>query len=96
MSDLAEPPGTILVGSANKRAYLFISQSTERMAVERANAAQFGVQDMRDFVFVLDGQKFELSFDELKARLRNGDKQQMEDDPTPDPIDAAIRSRPQG
>lgn len=64
-----EPAGTILVGSQHKRAYLYVCQSAERMAIERENARLHGVQDMREFVFVLDGQRFELTFDDLKRRL---------------------------
>lgn len=64
-----EPVGTILTGSAIKRAYLYVCQSEERMRIERENAAKYGVQDIRDFVFVLDGTKVELTYAELKARL---------------------------
>ena len=64
-----EPVGTILVGSAMKRAYLYVCQSEERMQVEHQNAADYGVQDLRDFVFILDGVKVELTYLELKERL---------------------------
>lgn len=69
MGDLDEPPGTILVGSMNKRAYLFLSQSAERMVYERQQARSQGVQDMREFVFVFDGQRVVLTYEELKERL---------------------------
>jgi len=69
LSDLQEPPGTILVGSQQKRAYLFLSMTAKRMKAERANAIASGVQDVRDFVFVLDGERFVLTFDELRDRL---------------------------
>lgn len=69
LSELQDPPGTILVCSQQKRAYLFLSMTADRMNTERANAAAHGVQDVRDFVFVLDGERFVLTFDELRDRL---------------------------
>ncbi len=67
--DMDEPPGTILIGSMNKRAYLHISQTGERMKIERANAARHGVQDIRDFVFILDGERVVLTYQQLRERL---------------------------
>lgn len=64
-----EHPGTVLLGSSEKRSYLYVNQSAERMEIERANARQHGVQDVIDFVFVLDGERVELSYDELRERL---------------------------
>lgn len=74
LSDLEEPAGTILVGSQNKRAYIFVCQSEERMAIERKNAADHGVQDMREFVFVLDGEVFDLTYAELRGALKAAKK----------------------
>ena len=69
LGDYEEPAGTILVGSQNKGTYLYVCQTAERMAIERKNAAQCGVQDMRDFVFVFDGKRYELSFEQLRDIL---------------------------
>lgn len=71
--DNDEPAGTVLLGSAIKRAYLYVCQSAERMQIEHENAAKYGVQDIRDFVFVLDGIKVELTYAELKVRLLSPD-----------------------
>lgn len=57
------------MGSLKQRTYLYVSQSAGRMEIERANARDHGVQDIIDFVFVLDGERIELSYEELKARL---------------------------
>jgi hypothetical protein len=65
-----EPPGTVLIGSINKRAYLYICQTEQRMEIERKNARYYGIQDPIDFVFVLDGKRHELSYDQLRALLR--------------------------
>lgn len=64
-----EPPGTILLGSIDKRCYLFVCQSALRMQVERANARAQGIQDPIDFVFEFDGQRFELSYEDLWRRI---------------------------
>ena len=70
MSELSEePPGTVIIGSANKRTYLYVCQSAERMEIERKSAHEQGIQDIRDFVFVLDGITFELTYEELKSAL---------------------------
>ncbi len=71
INGLAESAGTILIGSQHKRAYLFLSTTAERMEVERANAAAHGVQDLRDFVFVLDGRRYELTYKQLCYVLAN-------------------------
>jgi hypothetical protein len=72
---MTEPAGTVLLGSLDKRAYLYVSQSAERMEIERQNARSAGVQDVRDFVFELDGERIELDYRTLKKRLRDEDKQ---------------------
>lgn len=64
-----EPPGTVLLGSLNKRCYLFLCQSAERMATERANARQHGIQDPVDFVLEFDGVRYELSYEQLRDAL---------------------------
>jgi methyl coenzyme M reductase subunit C-like uncharacterized protein (methanogenesis marker protein 7) len=64
-----EPPGTVLLGSIDKRSYLFLCQTSERMTIERQNAREYGIQDPIDFVFELDGVRHELSYEELKRRL---------------------------
>ena len=69
LDDFEEPAGTILCGSQNKRTYLYVCQTAARMKVERENAARAGVQDVRDFVFVLDGERYELSFEMLRDAL---------------------------
>lgn len=70
--DYDEPAGTILVGSQNKRAYLFVAMTEERMKIERENAARQGVQDLREFVFVFDGRREVFTYEQLKDRLFNG------------------------
>lgn len=71
---MTEPAGTVLLCSLNKRAYLYVSQSAERMEIERANARDAGVQDMHDFVFELDGRRIELDYRTLKKRLLDEDR----------------------
>lgn len=90
-----EIPGTVLCGSIQKRCYLYVNQSEERMHLERAQARKAGVQGIADFVFVLDGQRVALSYDELKARLLAPLEpvrlariaQLMTDDPDPKTVD---------
>jgi hypothetical protein len=65
-----ERPGTVLLGSIGKRAYLFLCQTAERMGIERQNARQHGIQDPIDFVFEFDGRRHELSYEELRDRLQ--------------------------
>ena len=67
-----EPVGTVLLGSINKRCYLFLCQSAERMKIERRNARQHGIRDPIDFVFEFDGQRYELSYEQLRALLSSG------------------------
>ena len=67
--DLEEPAGTVLVGSQNKRVYLFLSMTEARMEIERTNARNSGVQDLREFVFVFEGHAIELTYEQLKQRL---------------------------
>lgn len=64
-----EPPGTVLLGSIDKRCYLFLCQSGARMHIERQNAREHGIQDPIDFVFEFDGVRYELSYAELRERL---------------------------
>jgi len=64
-----EPAGTVLLGSIDKRAYLFLCQSAERMKIERQNARQYGIQDPVDFVFEFDGVRHEVSYERLKYAL---------------------------
>ena len=44
------------------------------MAYERMAAVQAGVNNMREFVFVLDGERVELSYEQLKQRLLTPNK----------------------
>jgi hypothetical protein len=74
---MSEPAGTVLLGSLHKRAYLYVSQSTERMEIERENARRAGVQDVIDFVFELDGKRVELDYRTFKKRLLDEDKQAL-------------------
>jgi hypothetical protein len=75
MSDVSIPvlsgecPGTVLLGSLDKRCYLFCRQTAERMAIERADARRHGIRDPIDFVFEFDGRRFELGYDDLLRRL---------------------------
>ena len=69
---ICEPDGTVLLGSIEQRAYLFVCQSAKRMAIERCNARQAGIQDFADFVFVLDGERVEFTYEEFRRRLFNG------------------------
>lgn len=64
-----EPAGTILLGSIDKGAYLFLCQSSARMRIERENARQYGIQDPIDFVFEFDGVRYELRYDDLRGLL---------------------------
>ena len=72
-----EPAGTVRLGSIDKRCYLFLCQSAERMETERANARAHGIQDPIDFVLELDGKRYELTYRQLRARLH--DWQQLHD-----------------
>lgn len=62
-----EPPGTILIGSIDKGAYLFLCQSSRRMQIERENARKYGIQDPIDFVLEFDGVRHELRYEDLRA-----------------------------
>jgi hypothetical protein len=68
-SAMLEPAGTVLLGSIRKRAYLYVCQTDDRMEIERANARQHGIQDPIDFLFYFDGQRFAVSYADLKAML---------------------------
>ncbi len=70
---LLEQAGTILMGSLQKSAYLYVNQTTDRMQQERSNAERAGVDHLYDFVFVFDGTVIALSYEELKARLLAGE-----------------------
>ena len=73
---MSEPPGTVLLGSINKRAYLYICQTEERMEIEHKNACQHGIQDPIDFVFEFDGERFALSYSQLKRALADAAKRE--------------------
>jgi hypothetical protein len=72
-----EPAGTVLLGSIEKRAYLYVVQTCERMRLEHANARQHGIQDPHDYVFVLDGHRFEISHEGLLSALLNARAQDL-------------------
>jgi len=65
-----EPAGTVLLGSINKQCYLFLCQTAARMTIERQNARQHGIQDPIDFVFEFEGERYELSYEQLLSALR--------------------------
>lgn len=79
-----EPEGTVLLGSIDKRCYLFLCQTAKRMEIERANARQHGIQDPIDFIFELEGTRYEVSYARLCAALRA--------EFAPDPIGEALNS----
>jgi hypothetical protein len=64
-----EKPGTVLLGSIDKGAYLFLCQSSARMRLERDTARASGIQDPIDFVFEFDGVRYELRYEALRALL---------------------------
>lgn len=68
-----EPAGTVLLGSIDKRCYLFLCQSSVRMRIEHETAHANGIQDLTDFVFEFDGQRYELSYAQLRGLLAGFD-----------------------
>lgn len=62
-------PGTVKVGDPEERTFLFLSMTKDRMQAERDAARKFGIKEMVDFRFVIEGRAIEMNYDELVTRL---------------------------